>query len=360
MDEEFRSAAERIEKNPLGRLMYGNRELFHSNLIAWFFDALPEEADAVFHPLSVKGTGRPRKVHREAENLDLVFDWPDSAPLVIENKVFSLPDQSQLRRYFDIAASWGSNAQLVLLSVSPPEFSAPGWRYLSYAELADRIETALPPGDSYELETMHRYAQLARDLDALLRLVSVRSVDEPVWMSEHQLGAMSSSQMRGSLIKARGRRVAEIITREVSGLEQPASSGFTRNTPLVEALEYVFAHGMHMHIGWQLQGRQFRRVVVFHDEAIRGRDVQTRRAREDIARKYPDLFAFPEALGQRFGRNEFNHFAPAFVYQWANAPHITISELIAAARTIHAEIEELRAAAGPASERPENAVRVAP
>ena len=360
MDADLRAVAERIETNPLGRLMYGNRELFHSNLIAWFFDALPDEADAVFLPFTVPGAGRSRKVHREAENLDLVFDWPDAAPLVIENKVFSLPDKSQLQRYSDVAAKWASNARFVLLSVSPPDFAAPNWRYLSYAELADRIEAALPTGDSYELETMRRYAALARDLDALLKLVSVRSMDEPVWMSERQLGVINSSQMRGSLVKARGRRVAEIITREVPGLEQPASSGFTRNTSLVEALEYVFAHGMHLHVGWQLQGRQFRRVVVFHDELIRGRDPASRTAREDRAREYSGLFTFPEALGERSGRKEFNHFAPGFVYQWANAPDITISELVAAARSVHAEIEALRHESGVGPERPEGATRVAP
>jgi len=359
MDDDFRAAAERIEMNPLGRLMYGNRELFHSNLIAWFFDALPIEADEVFGQLAVPGSGGPRKVHREAENLDLVFDWPDRAPLVIENKVFSLPDESQLRRYSEVAAAWGSNAQLVLLSVSPPEFSAPGWRYMSYEELADRIDSALPSTDSYEIETMRRYAQLARDLDTLLKLVSVRSMDELVWMSERQLRSISSSQMRGSLIKARARRVAEVITREVPGLEQPAGSGFTRNTPLVEALEYVFAYGIHMHAGWQLQGRQFRRVIVFHDEGIQGRDLQSRSAREDVAREHPDLFSFPEALSQRAGRKEFNHFAPGFVYKWANASNLTIAELIAAARSIHKEIDALHTGSI-APKRPENAIRVAP
>jgi len=360
MDGDFGAAAERVEANPLGRLMYGNRELFHTNLIAWFFDALPREADAVFRSFTVPGPGRPRAVYRESDNLDLVFDWPDSAPLVIENKVFSLPDESQLRRYGEITARWARNAQLVLLSVSPPEFSAPGWRYLSYAGLADRIEAALPPGESYELETMRRYARLARDLDTLLKLVSVRSALEQVWLSEHELSAISSTQMRGSLVKARGRRVADIITREIPGLEQPAGSGFTRNTPLVEALEYVFAYGMHMHAGWQLQGRQFRRVVVFHDESIRGTDRESRSAREEVARKHPKLFEFPESLRERSGRKEFNHFAPGFVYQWASAPDITVGGLIAAARIVHGQVEELRNASGPGPKRPENAVRVAP
>jgi hypothetical protein len=360
MNSDFRSAAERIEANPLGRLMYGNRELFHSNLIAWFFDVLPEAADAVFRPLTVAGPGKPRKVHREAENLDLVFDWPDAAPLVIENKVFSLPNKAQLDLYAAKVAKWGSDAQLVLLSASSPSFAATGWHYLSYADLADRIDEALLPGNSYELETMRRYAALARDLHALLELVSIESAGEPVWMSDAQLDVISSSQMRGGLVKARGRRVAELINREIPGLEQPSDSGFTRNTPLVEALEYVYAYGAHMHAGWQLQGRQFRLVVVFHDESVRGKSVASRNAREQLARSMPRLFAFPAALAGRSGRNEFNHFAPAFVYQWSNAAAITVSELIEAAKEVHHGIEALRVEFGPGPQRPVSAVRVAP
>lgn len=59
MTTDFAAAAARIEANPLGRIMYGQRELFHSNLLAWFFDVLPGPADAVFASLA-----RPRLVRR--------------------------------------------------------------------------------------------------------------------------------------------------------------------------------------------------------------------------------------------------------------------------------------------------------
>ena len=49
MTDEFRANAARIEANPLGRLMYGQRELFHSNPIGWYFDMLPEAE--LFHLL---------------------------------------------------------------------------------------------------------------------------------------------------------------------------------------------------------------------------------------------------------------------------------------------------------------------
>jgi hypothetical protein len=56
--------------------MLGHRELFHGNLLAWFFRCLPDVADAVFGPMAgivdLKKNDN-RIVLREKNNLDLVF-----------------------------------------------------------------------------------------------------------------------------------------------------------------------------------------------------------------------------------------------------------------------------------------------
>ncbi len=358
MSEDFRSIAESIEANPLGRLMYGNRELFHSNLLAWFFDAVSEAADAVFRPFAPQGEDRDRWVDREHRNLDLVLHWTDRAPVVIENKVFSIPNRAQLDEYAADVAGWKQRPALVLLSVGAPSFDAGDWTYLSYDDLAGRIEDALPASTSYEIETMRRYARLARDLHSLISAVDVRSHDETVWLPESLLSAISSSQMRAAIQKARGARVARIINTAIPGLEQPAQSGMSRATPLVEAFEYAFARGMHLHLGWQLQGSQFRRAAVYHDPEIQGKSDSARARREEVSRRHPEFFAIPEGVGLAFqGRREFNHFAPAFVYRYAKAPQLTIAELLVLAREVH---EDVRAMAEEPPERSPTAERNAP
>jgi hypothetical protein len=345
MTRDFAAAAARIEANPLGRIMYGQRELFHSNLLAWFFDVLPDAADAVFAPLAQpgSGTGGERRVERERANLDLVMHWPDRAPVAIENKVFSLPRAEQLDEYRAVTAPWTPPPTLVLLSISPPHFAAPGWRYLSYQELAEGIDDALPASSDYNVETMRRYVQLARDLHALLAAVDVRSDDEPVWLTPEFLGAVSSSQTRQALLKARSQRVARAINELIPDLEQPAGSGLTRATPLVEALEYAFVDGLHLHLGWQLQGNQFRRAVVYHDESIQGGGAAARAAREALSREHPEFFTMPDAVrGSGGGRKEFNHFAPGFVYVYAKQSGMTVGELKRAAVEVHAEVVALQ------------------
>ncbi|MEZ5110341.1 MAG: hypothetical protein R2732_02405 [Microbacteriaceae bacterium] len=198
MSQDFKDVARSIEANPLGRLIYGQRELFHSNLIGWFFDQLPEVADATFRPLAAPGEHSSRLVERERGHMDLVFHWPDRAPLVIENKVFSLPHRDQLEEYVAVSSKWPYAPPLVLLSVSAPDFDLGEWCYLSYAEFAARILDVLPADSSYEVETMRGYAALVSDLQELVSTVEVQSDDEPVWLPWSLLGAISSSQMGGS------------------------------------------------------------------------------------------------------------------------------------------------------------------
>lgn len=361
MSDDFKSIAGRIEANPLGRLMHGQRELFHSNLIGWYFDQLPEAADATFLPLTAPGEDSRRFVERERGHMDLVFHWPDRAPLVIENKVFSLPHRDQLEEYEAASSKWPHRPALVLLSVSAPNFDSGDWRYLSYAEFAQRILDALPASDaSYEVETMRRYAALVSDLHQLVSAVDVQSDDERVWLPDSLLSAISSSQMRAALRKARAQRVARVLNDFLPGLEQPAAGGMSNATPLVESFEYVYTRGMHLHLGWQLQGDQFRRAAVYHDESISGRSQESRRLREDVSREHPEFYSFPAPLPQALGgRKEFNHFAPSFVYKYVKATGLTIAELKAAAAEVHAEIERFRVE-GAAEERPDGAVRRAP
>lgn len=361
MSEDFKAIAARIEANPLGRLMYGQRELFHSNLIGWYFDQLPGAADATFRPFAAFGEGSRRFVERERGHMDLVFHWLDRAPLVIENKVFSLPHRDQLEEYEAAASKWPHPPALVLLSVSEPNFDLGEWRYLSYAEFAHRIREALPTSDaSYEVETMRRYAALVSDLHELVTAVDVQSDEERVWLPDSMLSAISSSQMRAALRKARAQRVARLLNDVLPGLEQPAAGGMSNATPLVESFEYVYTRDMHLHLGWQLQGDQLRRAAVHHDQSISGWSEESRRLREDVSRAHPEFYSFPAPLPQALGgRKEFNHFAPSFVYKYVKTPLLTIAELKAAAVEVHAEIQRFRAE-GATEERPNGAVRKAP
>lgn len=153
---------------------------------------------------------------------------------------------------------------------------------------------------------------------------------------------------------------SRVLNEFLPGLEQPAAGDMSNATPLIESFEYVYPRGMHLHLGWQLQGSQFRRAAVDHDQSISGRSQESRRMREDVSREHPEFHSFPAPLPQTLGgRKEFNHFAPSFVYKYVKTSSLTISEMKAAAAEVHAEIERLRAE-GANESRPADAVRKAP
>ncbi len=329
--------------------MHGQRELFHTNLLAWFFEEMPDAADAVFKPFSAPGVGRKRLVERERQNMDLILQWPDRAPLVIENKVFAIPDQLQLNKYAKLASAWpGSPPAYCLLAVSAPPRrqlhegpeTQSDWQYLSYGELARRIESSLPLESSYEVETMRQYAALIADLQQLVSAVDVASEQEEVWLPESTMHAVGSSQMYAALQKARAQRIAHEIERKETSLAWThIEHGMTRSAALVSCFEHIRLRGVDLWAGWQLQGDQFRRAVIFVKPELQGPGPLLREQRSVLARSMPELFVFPSLPAAiSAGRNEFNHFAPNFVYQYYKVPRLRIRDLLRAAAEIHNDL----------------------
>ena len=341
--------ARELNVEPLARIMYGQRELFHSNFLAWFFDALPKLADAVFRDLTtddVTSFTTVRRVERERENLDLVLHWPDAAPLVIENKLFSLPERAQLDEYRAKTGRWkGEPAHHILLSMSPPHEPVEGWTYLSYQELAERIDLALPDNDdsSYEVETVRRYSRVVRLLSALLDTTVVHSMEESAWLDSSQFAEIDSTQTRTALRKLRARRGQAVLAGEVPAVGW-TEAAISHGQPLVGWRRRVRVGGVEIQAGWQYQEGQFRLCVVLPH--LEGRSGEDRDAREEFATSHPELFDFAPLYeflaspdGQVRPRERFGHFAPSFVYRYVKAPDQTVQQLVAATHAINAALE---------------------
>lgn len=343
MQKQLTEVADRIETNVLGRLMHGQRELFHSNLLGWFFDALPEAADAVFRPFTSEGSVTERAMNRERNNLDLVMTWPGRTPLVIENKVFSVPDLAQLNKYEKKTERWDQKPSLMLLSTIPPGFPSGQWKHVSYKELGEKILNALPDNMSYEVETMRHYAQLALDLDFLMDQIGVDSEHEGVHISDEELSAFHSSQVRKALQKTRAELVCQHIGRTLPSIATTLSSGLDHGEPRVSSLTKTSIDGLTLHVGWQYQGGKFARGVAFGETDLNGRGEELRLRRFDVCRAHPELFSFPDSLPVRShqGRNEFDRYDPNYVYQKVPARELTVGQLIEAAVAVHQSLKPL-------------------
>jgi len=346
---ELEEIVARLDDEPLTHLMLGHRELFHSNLLAWFFNKLPEASDLVFGALTgfSSNTNTARAVRREQKNLDLWFQWPNRSPLVIENKVFSLPDEAQLNDYAVKATANGNTAFLWLLSLSDPNWpdgriviGRHEWRWLSYHALAESIRAALPKQDgSYAVETMRHYADVVDLLTKLVARAVVSDPSETVALPEHVRIVLAGNRLMSPMAKLRARSVAQYLSKSLCAAgvkEMKVGSGFTNGTSLNEWFSSVSC-APDAKAGWQLQGDQFRLALI--TPSLAGNAEKNISDRTEFGKKHENVFDFSNLdahLGTAYLpvqpiKRTFGHYNPDFIYRYKKVPHLTLRQLEAAA-----------------------------
>ena len=200
------AACEELRDDALHNLSLGSKELFHSNFLAWFAQRYPEEAAEMFADWVEPGDPGPGPTaERERAHLNLVLRLPQLRLIVVENKVWSLPDDTQLARYAaGPVKKLADGAAPILLSLSPPEWDGPArtlggysWVYVSYQDLAcgleraaDRLLRAGNSEDRFAGELLHHYAALVELLCRVAGEVSLVSPSEPVWLDDRSRAAL--------------------------------------------------------------------------------------------------------------------------------------------------------------------------
>ena len=314
-----------LESNPILAMSLGSRELFHSNLLAWFISSYEPVTRALGLPGGIS-------VLREKEHTDLLIKHDDQRLMIIENKVFALPDTSQLARLGDPPRPGA--AKLVLLSLTPPgwpdgTWTSPAgnrWTSLSYARLSAELLPALPAvtaADAYAGATLERWFDHLAHLDELARIAGRPSRDDPVMLPEAQRAVLRAARLDASVQKMRYQQVAAGLA--AHGMT--ATAGLTRGTGLVER----FTEGPDgLRWGWQLQGDQFRLTIIVPERHPgHGRDPESRAVREEEADRHPGHFDFSAVLASGTATaGRYCHYAPDSVYRSVRVPGITVEQAI--------------------------------
>lgn len=351
LDLELETICRDLQNEPLFHMSLGSKELFHSNFLAWFLTSFPEAAeDALGDLADAAPTSRSIRVLREKRDLDLVIELPGRQPIVIENKMFALPDESQLERYTDQAGrEVGNQASLFLLSLTPPEwdnhFYTVGdqvWHYLSYNDLKARLQQqtkAVKARDRYSGETLAHYCNFIHLLTAFAGTVAIRDPSEQFELSPRVRQLLESVRLHDAAQKMRAHAVTSELRKRIAheGVNVPAmwvGTGFTNKRSIIEFF-IVFRRTTDNEedaIGWQLQGSQWRLAMVLG--SLAGRTPEARKRREDVAAT-SDWFDFdlvenvlPQAKGTGQRTRTFLRFDPSFIYQYRLIPHATVQQII--------------------------------
>ncbi len=339
--------ARALDAEPLFHMSLGSKELFHSNFIAWFARKYADEACAVLGPWAgAASSGDQHRVGREEGDLDLVIELPGHNPLVVENKVFSMPDERQLERYAQgPVAKMKRRPALVLLSLANPGWKEDEyrglhgtWRHVGYDSLRRALLGCvgrLRRSEPYDADTVQHYCELVRLLVELKDLVAIHDNGELIPLSAEAAVELARVRVADHAQKLRmhqiGARLRALLTAEVDDVE--IRCDYTSGGPLIDAF-VPFKGGNR--VGWQYQGGQFRLAIVLESLAGRGPDAKKRR--EVCARGYDGWFDFSrfhavlgttdETTIPRRARDGFCHYDPTFVYRYRKPSSMTVGQLL--------------------------------
>lgn len=339
--------------------MFGNSELFHSNLIAWIFETFPEQADDVFGSFVTHGAPggyAVRIVERERQNLDLVMHWPDRGSLVIENKVFAVPTPEQLDGYAAKLAKWKLPiGGAMLLSPTRHQFLDNGyvtgehakhgrqieWRHLSFETLAESLELAFDGmNQTYESETVLRYCTVLRGLASMMAQATVTNTREEAFIVPESASESLPKQAVTGLMKARAAHSAAAIRHELGLLAIPADgvdSGLSHSLPRLSWFAEVHLGDTKFRAGWQYQGGSLSLALILNH--LEGKGAAAKLKRAVFARAHPEFFSFDhvdDILGTTSiavsasskPEGPFGHFDPNFIYRYKNAEALSVQQLI--------------------------------
>ena len=184
----------KLKESPIYNLSLSSKELFHSNFLYWLANTYEKEFGELFIEFcKVKPSKSDIKnIKREKGKIDLSFMYSDNCEeILIENKVKSIPDLTQLKKY---SQKEKENQNYVLLSLSEPVFfkgkdklvvDSVTWFYLSYDKLNKKLSRLCERlTNSYHKEILQDYQFFISELIKIDTLCNLKLTDKFIFHSD--------------------------------------------------------------------------------------------------------------------------------------------------------------------------------
>lgn len=344
---ELKNCALHLTQEPLARIMLGQRELFHSNMLAWIFDKFPTKADNLFMDITgfKDAIDSPRKLLREKERIDLWIEWNTRKPLIIENKTFSLPKEEQLEGYGKKLSQKYPEASYYLLSLLDPGWIGGSrilggvkWQFISYETLGNALtKTFTNSEQSYDNQIAYRYSKMINTLTQLEKAIRPTLESNSAFLDQNVTDIFEKVKLKSSLHKMRAAQVARIINtklKEDGFGDRIVKADLTRTKPLLECFIQLKSAQKDISWGWQFQEGQLRAALKIPEHS--GKTKEKKEKRIEVAYKLEHLFDFeftkeltinqPEITMPKNGA--FCHFSPEFIYRYKKCKSLSVMELV--------------------------------
>jgi hypothetical protein len=326
-------------------LSQGGKELFHTNLLAWFAERYPPVARALLAVANADAAPHGVRAFREWKKLDLVLDavGPDGALggslLVVENKLFALTDTDQLERYGAAVESLSGPPALALLTLVDPgwadgtwaDSSGRQWTRISYASVADALRNAAPElPDGFDRQVLIKWADHQDRLHRLAALFGRPDDDEPVLLPKPVRARLERVRLDATVQKMRYQWLVRRVLDRTGGLPDGTriNADVTRANGLAQGW-VLMSDGRE--VGWQLQSGQWRRPMLFPEgDRCYGAGDRKHAARSRAAAWWTRTASFPSgrAVVPADGSlPSHRRYSPDFVYRYVAMPDATVAEV---------------------------------
>ena len=246
----------KIENTLNYQLSLSNLELYHSNLFA----VVLEKSEFINHKffsdvIDINKKYTDLKVYRERNSIDLTIEVVDEDEethvIFIENKVKSLPDESQLVRY----SEKNSSAKGILLSLVEPGFELPeNWFIRSYGELIEYYNDLLEKVDETFRLFLIDYIDYMKNVEKFIEKISY---GESYFLEESNNKVLDGMRLRSVIEKIHyanlEKKIADLGYKTYSGRIR-GDNFFGIDLPI---------EGTTSSFDIQIQGNQYRHKVNF-------------------------------------------------------------------------------------------------
>lgn len=373
MEEDLSRIKNELQGSPLFQLSLTNKELFHSNFLAWFGNKYHNEFQGLLNQLLGEGSCPDDfSIDREFEHFDIcIKDSSNNPVIIIENKVKSVPTKKQLDEYRSKIKS--KNCRFILLTMTSnlhDMTKAEDWSIVTYKDLSDKLAD-VTISDSYHTQLLKDYREY---VDNLQQIIVLFDAEESYFsgyecikvdLGIHDICGKRKAQMLFQKLKLNCEKSWNVVTNETELTYDNimVNWGFT-NLPLVEVKLKTKYDDI---IIIQIQGKQYRHAVEYFDTSIGERIgfdknqkypfMPNTKGLNYLANRYSfilslnpdsnsiDLDSKPNNYpftSKKFGQNKQpgycrycngkigkNNKISCFVYQWIEIPkEITMNELV--------------------------------
>ena len=358
---------EKLKSSPLYNLSMANKELFHSNFLAWFGNCYKEDFKKLFNNLLEDGwpEGLDKfTVKREYKHYDItIVDSENKPRILIENKVKSVPINKQLQGY---RGENNEDCRFILLTITKilhglekPE----GWQIITYDQLSQKLANC-KISDPYHSGLLKDYCSYIKQFQDLIESFDNEDLYRSSPTDDEQKKELGIFDICGKRkVQMLYQRLVDkceynhlIVVNDVKDLTDDNIMVGWNYTNL--ALIEVKLKANKDHIIIQIQGKQYRHGIEFFDDRIRDRidSMQSKKkviftpnengiqylkdtysdlldldCKKGVDHK-PKYYPFePEQFGQKKSfckycngeRNKINQKIGCFVYQWVEIPQDT-------------------------------------